>query len=194
MFEKKSIDELSTEERLVGAHLIYEAFYPFYTLISLDQYSCAQLISGYMGLEDTDLEHIHFFFRAGKLAGLYAGYDGAEYAARQQMSVKYLMENLERDILGTFLGNLRVFGQGFGSMPDSNPYYLSRLSVHPDQRGTDCAKNILDDYFAQRSAQDYCLHVSSDNIRAIRFYEKHGFTLNETDKNYPVMLRPPNKS
>jgi len=57
MLEKKPICDLSAKDRLLGAHLIYQAFYPSYSFTSLDEKSFAQLNSGYLGLDDTYLEH-----------------------------------------------------------------------------------------------------------------------------------------
>jgi putative acetyltransferase len=52
--------------------------------------------------------------------------------------------------------------------------YMEQLAVAEDMRGQGVAKALLEQ--AQRIAREsLSLHVNTQNTRAVRFYEKHGF-------------------
>jgi ribosomal protein S18 acetylase RimI-like enzyme len=191
---KRNVDQLTEEQLVTSSSLIYEAFFPFYSLISLPEQECCRLIAGYIGAPGTDLEFISVFLSDEEVVGLYAAYDGSEYAGRQQMSVKWLMENMDSEILPDFLSKLRVFGKGFAPMPDGNPYYLARCAVNSVFRGKGISSTILNDYMSQRPQGDYCLHVEVNNTRAIRFYEKNQFVLDESEASYLLMRREAQKN
>ena len=60
--------------------------------------------------------------------------------------------------------------------------YLDQIVVHPDAWGSPLATALLDE--AKRlSPGGVSLLVNSDNFRAIRFYEKHGFAHAGDDVN-----------
>ncbi len=65
---------------------------------------------------------------------------------------------------------------------DPKTMYLDQIVVAPEHWGSDIALALLDD--AKRlSPKGLDLLVNKDNGRAIRFYEKHGFTFVGEDKN-----------
>jgi putative acetyltransferase len=77
----------------------------------------------------------------------------------------------ERD--GTLLGFVTV---------DPKTMYLDQIVVAPEHWGSDIARALVDE--AKRlSPRGLDLLVNKDNVRAIRFYEKHGFVYAGDDKN-----------
>lgn len=54
------------------------------------------------------------------------------------------------------------------------PLQLWSLNVHPDHQGTGVAQQLLDRALGEDAAY---LWVARGNARAIRFYERHGFSL-----------------
>lgn len=65
---------------------------------------------------------------------------------------------------------------------DPKTRYLDQIVVAPEYWGTDIALKLLDE--AKRlSPQGIDLLVNKDNVRAIRFYEKHGFAYAGDGKN-----------
>jgi putative acetyltransferase len=75
---------------------------------------------------------------------------------------------------------------GFVTIDANN--YLDQLVVNPDAWGSDIGATLLDE--AKRiSPQIITLLVNHDNLRAIRFYEKHGFVAAGEDVN-PTSGRP----
>jgi putative acetyltransferase len=65
---------------------------------------------------------------------------------------------------------------------DPKTMYLDQIVVAPEYWGSTAALALLDD--AKRlSPKGLDLLVNKDNFRAIRFYEKHGFTYVGEDKN-----------
>jgi putative acetyltransferase len=66
--------------------------------------------------------------------------------------------------------------------------YLDQLVVAPDHWGSEVAKELLDE--AKRlSPEGITLLVNTDNVRAIRFYERNGFAHAGEDRN-PTSGRP----
>jgi putative acetyltransferase len=65
---------------------------------------------------------------------------------------------------------------------DCKTGYLDQIVVDPRAWGTEVGTLLLAE--AQRlSPQGLDLHVNHDNMRAIRFYEKQGFTISGQDVN-----------
>jgi len=71
---------------------------------------------------------------------------------------------------------------------DPRTMYLDQIVVAPEHWGSEAAHALLDE--AKRlSPRGIDLLVNTDNARAIRFYQKHGFALAGDDVN-PVSGRP----
>jgi putative acetyltransferase len=65
---------------------------------------------------------------------------------------------------------------------DPRTLYLDQLVVAPEAWGTGAAAALVD---AAKRASPFGLdlHVNRDNARAIRFYQKHGFTVSGEEAN-----------
>jgi putative acetyltransferase len=65
---------------------------------------------------------------------------------------------------------------------DARTGYLDQIVVAPEAWGSDAAIALL--AAAKRTAPSGLdLHVNRDNVRAIRFYEKHGFAISGEEVN-----------
>lgn len=65
---------------------------------------------------------------------------------------------------------------------EPNTGYLDQIVVAPEVWADGIGAKLLDE--AKRIApRGIDLHVNTDNQRAIRFYEKHGFAISGNDKN-----------
>ena len=65
---------------------------------------------------------------------------------------------------------------------DRRTGYLDQIVVAPEEWGSELGALLIAQ--ARRlSPQGLDLHVNQDNRRAIRFYEKHGFTITGQDVN-----------
>jgi putative acetyltransferase len=60
--------------------------------------------------------------------------------------------------------------------------YLDQLVVAPEAWGSDLARELVD-AAKEIAPAGVDLHVNQDNVRAIRFYEKHGFAISGKDVN-----------
>ena len=65
---------------------------------------------------------------------------------------------------------------------DPNTGYLDQIVVATDQQGSGVADALLA-HARKQSPDGLDLHVNQDNARAVRFYEKNGFTKSGTDMN-----------
>ena len=71
---------------------------------------------------------------------------------------------------------------------DPRTLYLDQLVVAPEHWGSDVGGTLLDE--AKRlSASGLDLDVNTDNARAVRFYQKHGFSIGGAGVN-PVSGNP----
>jgi putative acetyltransferase len=74
---------------------------------------------------------------------------------------------------------------------DPRNRYLDQLVVAPEAWGSGVAEKLMAE--AKRiSPSGLDIFVNQDNLRAIRFYEKHGFAFGGEDVN-PISGRPVNK-
>jgi putative acetyltransferase len=65
---------------------------------------------------------------------------------------------------------------------DRRTGYLDQIVVAPEAWGSEAGALLIEE--ARRlSPQGLDLHVNQDNTRAIRFYDKHGFTISGQDVN-----------
>jgi putative acetyltransferase len=65
---------------------------------------------------------------------------------------------------------------------DPKTMYLDQIVVAPEHWGSDVSSALLDE--AKRLSQNGLdLLVNKDNVRAIRFYERNGFSYTGEDKN-----------
>jgi putative acetyltransferase len=66
---------------------------------------------------------------------------------------------------------------------DTKSFDLDQIVVAPEAWGSGVAAALIDE--AKRlSPQGLDLHVNKDNLRAIRFYEKHGFAISGEALNW----------
>jgi putative acetyltransferase len=65
---------------------------------------------------------------------------------------------------------------------DPRTLYLDQLVVAPESWGTGAAAALVD-AAKGLSPSGLDLHVNRDNARAIRFYQKHGFTISREEAN-----------
>ena len=114
------------------------------------------------------------------VAAWQAAYPAVDFAARRSWTVDHIAE-LER----TGSQSLVVRGDGriLGALvvnPDTG--YLDQIVVAIECQGRGIA-NILLAEARRLSPAGLDLHVNQDNARAIRFYEKNGFTKTAEDVN-----------
>jgi putative acetyltransferase len=85
------------------------------------------------------------------------------------------------EVAGQSVGQMAGQLAGFVTV-DARTGYLDQLVVAPEAWGSATATALLD--AAKRIAPARLdLHVNRDNARAIRFYEKHGFTVSGDEIN-----------
>ena len=99
---------------------------------------------------------------------------------RSELVPEAMITVVERD--GVLIGFVTV---------DPRSLYLDQIVVAPEAWGSGAAEALLTE--AKRlSRRGLDLHVNTDNVRAIRFYEKHGFKLAGQGVN-PISGRPVHK-
>lgn len=92
----------------------------------------------------------------------------------------------------------RVLGSAYAHVDDADEVCLRRLYLAPGVEGRGLGTRLLDETLARLAERDVWLEVEPRNARAIRFYERAGFTLDRpagscggrTDLDAVVMRRP----
>jgi len=77
---------------------------------------------------------------------------------------------------------LAALASSKGKFNCQNSYYLARVYVSPDERGTKVGELLMSFYEAKAIAQGMTalsLHVRTENIRAQRFYSRLGFEFSD---------------
>lgn len=68
-------------------------------------------------------------------------------------------------------------------------YYLARVGVAPRARGGPVAGELLGAFLRQAGSRDAVLHVHADNARAVAFYQRNGFAIEDRANRYWIMRR-----
>jgi GNAT superfamily N-acetyltransferase len=99
----------------------------------------------------------------------------------------YSLETLQREVHheGVQFELLRVNSElvgfaAYGPTSESGVYKLHKLYVHPDQQGQGLGSRLLnycEDQVATLGAEKLILAVNKQNRRAIRTYERNGFSV-----------------
>jgi putative acetyltransferase len=127
-------------------------------------------------MRDDDLEETLDLW----VAAWQEAYPAINFKARRQWALNHIA-NLEQDGSLCFVAaaESRIVGL---LVVDPNTGYLDQIVVATDQQGRGVADALL--AHARRQAPDGLdLHVNQDNARAVRFYEKNGFTKAGSDVN-----------
>jgi putative acetyltransferase len=114
------------------------------------------------------------------VAAWQVAYPAIDFEKRRGWAVEHIAD-LEQD------GSLSFVALTGGNIVgllvvDPNSGYLDQIVVATDQQGSGVADALLA-HARKQSPDGLDLHVNQDNARAVRFYEKNGFTKSGTDMN-----------
>lgn len=109
-----------------------------------------------------------------------AAYPHIDFDARRAWFAEHVRD-LQRDGAQAIVAARGEAVDGF-LLIDPQTGYLDQIVVAPERRGDGIAAQLLDK--ARRLSPSHLeLHVNQDNALAIRFYEKHGFSIAGADVN-----------
>lgn len=166
--------EIGADARIALAGLAHAALAPYYDRLDVAPTRLLAALAGEMTDSSTELGMAQAVMAGDAVAGLLVAYPAAELRSRQQASLFHL--------LGTNAGEddaiLAAAGEQSANLPaiSSDTYYLARIAVAPEFRGSGLAEKmlaLLDGRIPPRI--QVTLHVHRDNARAIRFYCRAGF-------------------
>jgi ribosomal protein S18 acetylase RimI-like enzyme len=170
-------ENLALPWALQSAKLAYEAFVDFYSIFSGDKekiiYSIAEQFNTF-----SELNQVVLAVEEGNIVGICSYYKAEERLERQVNGIRSLLEI--SDILPEVNEGLRNFQKKFSEYNfQKNTIYISRFSIKMEKRGQALGLNLMkhiESYFISLKIQRILLHVRRDNIQAIMFYKKVGFT------------------
>jgi ribosomal protein S18 acetylase RimI-like enzyme len=120
------------------------------------------------------------------ITGFVAAYPAKEYQSRQRISLHHALRELSPEGGKRLVAQLRRLANQT-SRGRILGQYIARFAVPPKLRGTGAADRLMDLFAAEHP--QITLHVRSENERAIRFYERHGFSVARDSGDFLIMTR-----
>jgi len=157
------------------ARLTFEAGHGYYDLIEADRGFVLEQIEKQVGQSGTELEKTFVFLVGSEVAGLHACVSTDVLPSVMMEGSLRLVRGLDREVCQGFLRRLRQDRPTLPDLPEES-LYLARIAVANDYRGLGVAEVLMEDLFGRREREtSYCLHVLTENARALRFFQRLGF-------------------
>lgn len=178
--------ELDEAQRLSAAEWAQAALPAHYE--TLNPAIARAAIAAEFAVEGSELANALAAVDGRDVVGLVAGFPLEELALRQRVSLHHLLTSLPPDAVADLVANARVRA---GDVPPiaGGGYYLARIGVAPHARGGHVAGELLGAFLQQAGSRDAVLHVHADNARAVAFYQRNGFAIEDRAKPYWIMRR-----
>ena len=183
----KKCKELDLPLRKQAASLVIEATPHFF--IGLNRGEVVDAIASEFLQEDCELSDcLAVMSDAKDVVGIMAWYPSSELRMRKQGSLHYLLSQISSNSSSLLIERLRSFRTEIPQVPRSK--YLSHLAVIPEMRGSGVAGQLLSILLSEPISEGWSLSVDSQNSRAIRFYQNHGFLfLGSEEERFKIMFR-----
>ncbi|MEA3431383.1 MAG: N-acetyltransferase [candidate division WOR-3 bacterium] len=132
-------------------------------------------------------EHSYFIEVNGKRAGMVLGYNWKQKQWGEMHTGLLLIKYLKWSFSARFFDLLKV-GNMLGKI-GKNKYYLSNIAVYPKFRGLGLGKKLL--FEIEREARKtgcnkIVLDVEVTNVRAIKLYERLGYTIERRTPSFKI--------
>jgi ribosomal protein S18 acetylase RimI-like enzyme len=144
-----------------------------------------------VGQEGTELERLFIGLVGSEVAGLYACVSTEALPTVMMEGSLRLLRGLDPEVRLDFLARLKEARPSLPALPE-NSLYLARVAVAESYQGRGVSKALMEDFFGRLDKEtSWCLHVLTDNARALRFFRRFGFErFGEEEAGYLAMVRP----
>ena len=157
------------------AELVFDAGRGYYDLLGVDRSLVEVEIAKQIARPGTELERMFVGLVGVEVAGLHACVSTGVLPAVMMEGTLTLLRGMEHGIRRDFLERLRRARPALPPLPDHS-LYLARLAVADDHQGLGVADALMHDFFERRENEtSHCLHVLTDNARALGFFRRLGF-------------------
>ena len=167
----KQWSELNENQLEILSGLIKKSAEQFYFLIPTEG-DIIDFISESINNPDSDLSDCKAIMDGEKVVGALSCYETQELQGRFLYYMRRVVDrNFHADLMNYFKSIPSINSEGF---------YLSRIAVLDEYRGSGTAAKILSIFESISKERDFTnafLHVHVDNERAIKFYQKHGYQI-----------------
>jgi ribosomal protein S18 acetylase RimI-like enzyme len=183
------VQQLGKRDSVAAAHLIYQSFSEFYDLLPVAPDDRPSIIASQFLTKNSEISGAVAVVENGSVLGVFSGFPAKNLGAAQIVSISGFDRILSSNQRPVFRRALISFRGEIPSVPPDS-FYLARIAVIRKLRGSGLAAEILKRFKAGCQNYPQCsLHARSDNSRAIRFYEKNGFSIlrQQPPKNYLAM-------
>jgi ribosomal protein S18 acetylase RimI-like enzyme len=167
----------NADAAIAAARCIHASDDFFYAVFGLEESLLLSTLAALMADTGSDLGSTRVLADAGNVCGAYAAYPTNEAATRQAATAKTLLRVAGSEMAAA-MARLREFSALVPPLPDAS-FYLAKIGVLPEARGEGIGAALLEDFESEAAGRglcSLCLHVRAENERAVRFYERHGWT------------------
>ncbi len=192
-FELLHADSLTPLLRQGAADLIYAALPAYYDIFARASVPVRDVIGASLGVSGTTLASVRIAadVETGSAVGAVAGLPEDELARAQIADLQRLIKGAERTAATKAQEKLRAYS---GTVPavSGDGYYLARIAVVRDWRGTGLGDRLLEEFQRQGGGHTaLSLHVHQNNNRAISFYRRHGYEVTSSGRAEFLYMRRP---
>lgn len=182
------IDALDNSQRIEAARLVIASLPEYYAAFGAPHHALEQAVAEQFAQAGSELCEARAMLN-GTVTGLYCALATRRLRTAQLIGLKHLMQALSPTDAEA-RARISDFATSVAPLP-SQGWYLSRIAVHEESRGTGVADRILADFLDRApSRQPVLLHVHRDNKRAINFYTRHNFEfVVPSEYTYYAMIR-----
>jgi ribosomal protein S18 acetylase RimI-like enzyme len=166
---------LSSTHRIQASRLIVLSLPDYYKVFSGNDEKLIATIAEQFAMPNSELGFARAEIAHNKVIGVYCALPSEQLRSAQIIGAHHLIKRLQVD-QGVIRNKLSSLGYSIESI-DTKSWYLSRIAVDTASRGSGVADRLMENYMQSSPlVGPYTLHVRYDNLRAIAFYRRHGFT------------------
>jgi ribosomal protein S18 acetylase RimI-like enzyme len=163
----------------------------FYDLLPIGTEELADMLGATLGLAGSELENASMGHVGDDAVAVVTWLPLDRLEAARRAAAIALMRSIDRSQAGAFLASVGQYGKIVEPICGEG-VYLSRVAVAPAARGMGLGRRAVMEVIDAATGQDVWLHVSRNNVIAIRTYEGLGFQFAAGGGDYAsrAMRRP----
>ncbi len=186
-----NVGELNAEQKRTAARLVISSVPEYYALFGRTGDALVASVVEQFQLNGSELNFGQALLERGEVVGLYCALMQNRLKSAQLLGLRKLVDT--SDVARARLKQcLDRYSARVADLPSTDAWYLTRIAVLDRAKGTGIADQLMS-MFLETAPQTYAasLHVAKSNTRAIRFYQRHGFAVQEVGNfDYLAMVRP----
>lgn len=177
-------DKLTPKQKSQLAALNIEAYPLLYNSLGLAGKELSVLSERLFEIKGTELSNTVVAYDDDDVVGFMSALAEDEFGSSAARSAFEMIKWTAKAKREEVIALMKEISTGRSDIPPGS-YYLSRLAVSASRRGGGVAENLMTAFDKQAGQRRKILHVAAENLRAIAFYTRIGFSIVEA---YPRVL------